>query len=826
MRFSALVLAALASPIALAQGSQADYDRAASFNSRFGRLAPRAWLSPVWADGGLFYLKPMPGGGSRLMKAGPGQPAEALNHDAFLAALRAQKVEPFQGSSLPLERFEIEDGSIFFITAAAQNVGQFRMSDSRLTWQPITESRRFRLPNLGRPQRSTNGGRASSIRLVNPTQVELKVFWLNADGGEAEYGTIAPGGSWSSNTYVGHVWQLRSAEGVSYGVFRSEGAVDFGVAERAGAAAASPRPAPQRRGQPGLSPDGNRQVVLQNGRIRLLGEGGEDVDFGPSDGVVLPPFWSPDSERFVLRQRTPGGDRQVTIVESSPRDQLQPKTRIFDYLKPGDPVPIDLPRLFDAAAAKEIPVQPGPFTNSFRNDNWRWSADSKTFWFRHVQRGHQAVRIMAINGQTGASTPIINEEPETFVDYAQKHYLEHLDETGEIIWMSERSGWNHIYLIDSATGRVKRPITQGDWVVRRVVSLDRERREMILEVGGIQPGEDPYHAHFVRASLDGKPLVRLTQSDGDHTIEFSPDGKWIIARHSRMDSAPVTELRDAQTGRLAAELDRGSLDALNGAGWQTPERFAAPGRDGKTMIYGVIIRPSNFDPAKRYPVIENIYAGPHAAHVPKSFSVGGGMNSLAELGFIVVQIDGMGTSERSKAFHDVAWRNIADAGFPDRIAWMRAAAETRPWMDLDRVGIYGTSAGGQNSLGAMLQYGDFYDAAVSDCGCHDNRMDKIWWNELWMGEVGPHYEAQSNVTMAPNLQGALLLMVGEVDTNVDPASTMQVVDALIRADKDFDLIVAPNVGHGVLGTAYGRRRMYDFFVEKLHGVKPRWSAAG
>jgi dipeptidyl aminopeptidase/acylaminoacyl peptidase len=241
------------------------------------------------------------------------------------------------------------------------------------------------------------------------------------------------------------------------------------------------------------------------------------------------------------------------------------------------------------------------------------------------------------------------------------------------------------------------------------------------------------------------------------------------------------------------------------------------------MIYGLIIRPSNFDPQKRYPVIENIYAGPHAAHVPKSFAVSTGMNSLAELGFIVVQIDGMGTSERSKAFHDVAWRNIADAGLPDRIAWMRAAAQTRPWMDLDRVGIYGTSAGGQNALGALLQHGDFYKAGVSDCGCHDNRMDKIWWNELWMGEMGPHYEAQSNVTMAGNLRGDLLLMVGEVDTNVDPQSTMQVADALIRADKDFQLLVAPGVGHGVLGTAYGRRQMYDFFVRKLHGREPRWS---
>jgi dipeptidyl aminopeptidase/acylaminoacyl peptidase len=248
----------------------------------------------------------------------------------------------------------------------------------------------------------------------------------------------------------------------------------------------------------------------------------------------------------------------------------------------------------------------------------------------------------------------------------------------------------------------------------------------------------------------------------------------------------------------------------------------AKGRDGKTDVYGVIFRPTRFDPARKYPVIEEIYAGPQGAFVPKSFRAYHKAQSVAELGFIVVKIDGMGTSHRSKRFHDVCWKNLADSGFPDRILWIRAAAEQRPYMDLTRVGIYGGSAGGQSALRALLGHGDFYQVAVADCGCHDNRMDKIWWNELWMGwPVGPHYAEQSNVTQAHKLQGKLLLIVGGKDRNVDPASTMQVVDALIKADKDFDLLVIPGTGHGAAETPYGNRRRQDFFVRHLLGVEPR-----
>ncbi|MFM8357016.1 MAG: S9 family peptidase, partial [Verrucomicrobiota bacterium] len=292
---------------------------------------------------------------------------------------------------------------------------------------------------------------------------------------------------------------------------------------------------------------------------------------------------------------------------------------------------------------------------------------------------------------------------------------------------------------------------------------------------------------------------------------------------SRVDQPPVTELRRAEDGVRVLVLETAEATALVAAGWMVPERFVAPGRDGTTPIHGILIRPSNFDPARRYPVIEEIYAGPHGAFVPKEFGRLTRQQALAELGFVVVQIDGMGTNHRGKRFHDVAWKNLGDSGFPDRIAWLRAAAATRPWMDLARVGIYGGSAGGQSSTRALLAHGDFYRVAVSDCGCHDNRMDKIWWNEQWMGwPLGPHYAEQSNVTQAARLTGRLLLIVGELDTNVDPASTLQVAAALVRADKDFDLVIMPGANHGAAETPYGSRRRMDYFVRHLLGREPRW----
>jgi dipeptidyl aminopeptidase/acylaminoacyl peptidase len=332
------------------------------------------------------------------------------------------------------------------------------------------------------------------------------------------------------------------------------------------------------------------------------------------------------------------------------------------------------------------------------------------------------------------------------------------------------------------------------------------------------PGKDPYYNHLYRVGFDGSNLTTFTTADADHNVILSPDLKYYVDTYSRVDTAPAVELHTVADKKKVMQVEEGDLQPLLSAGWRMPEPFMAMGRDGKTEIWGVIFKPAKFEPSKRYPVIEAIYAGPQGSFVPKSFSPA--IQQLTELGFVVVQIDGMGTSNRSKAFHDVAFKNLGDAGFPDRIAWHKAAAAKFAWYDISRVGIFGTSAGGQNAMGAVLFHPEFYKVAVANSGCHDNRMDKMWWNEQWMSwPIGPQYAASSNMENAWRLQGKLLLVVGELDTNVDPSSTYQVVNALIKANKRHDLLYVPGGGHGA-GGAYYQRLLEDYFVHNLMGIEP------
>lgn len=532
-------------------------------------------------------------------------------------------------------------------------------------------------------------------------------------------------------------------------------------------------------------------------------------------------FWSPDRQKVVALKTRPAQEHPVYLLESSPADQVQPKLHRHDYLKPGDRIAQSKPHLFDTTTKKEIAVADTLFANPWSIDNIRWSADSREISFLYNQRGHQVIRVIAVNSATGAARAIIDEPCATFFDYAHKLFYYPLQEGSEIIWMSERDGWNHLYLHDAQTGKVKNQITRGPWVVRGVDRVDEKNRQVYLRVGGYYPQQDPYYVHYARVDFDGKNWRMLTEGDGTHAIEYSPQRDYYLDRYSRVDLPTVTELRRSRDGSLVCGLEKADASALSALGWRPPERFVAKGRDGKTDIYGLIFRPSRFDEKKKYPVIEHIYAGPQGAFTPKRFQEYYSHLELAELGFIVVQMDGMGTALRSKAFHDVCWKNLGDAGFPDRIAWIKAAAAKYPAMDLTRVGIYGGSAGGQSSTAALLFHPDFYHVAVSDCGCHDNRMDKIWWNELWMSwPMGQHYAAQSNVTNAHRLRGRLLLIVGELDRNVDPASTLQVVNALIKANKEFDFLLVPGGGHGIAESPYGRRRRQDYFVRHLLGVEP------
>ena len=589
-----------------------------------------------------------------------------------------------------------------------------------------------------------------------------------------------------------------------------------------------------------LSFDGKWEAFIRNFNVYLKQAGSSEPAIALSrDGsegnyyTLRSIAWSPDSQKLAAYHTRPGYDRQVHYIESSPADQLQPRHTSIYYQKPGDALDIAYPVLFDIATRKQIEIDHALFPNAYDLTPPVWWKDSRAFTFEYNQRGHQLYRVIEVNAQTGNARTLITEANQTFIYYNQlgpglsggRRYRHDVDDGKEIIWASERDGWEHLYLYDGVTGQVKNQITRGDWLVRNVDYVDDARRQIWFEAGGMNPDQDPYFTHYYRINFDGTGLTKFTQANGNHTVTYSADRKYYVDLWQRVDLPPFAELRRTEDQKALMEIEKGDASAFLAAGFRFPEVFVAKGRDAKTDIWGILIRPTNFDPAKKYPVIENIYAGPQGSFVPKTFS---GLSTsqalsdqaLAELGFIVVHIDGMGTSNRSKAFHDVAYKNLGDAGFPDRILWHKAVAAKYPWYDITRVGIFGNSAGGQNSLGGVLFHPEFYKVVVTNSGCHDNRMDKLWWNEQWMGwPIGPEYAASSNVDNAWRLQGKALIIIGELDSNVDPASSLQVVNALVKAHKHFDMLYIPGQNHGVpvLNTEHYRD---DYFVHNLLGVEP------
>jgi len=581
--------------------------------------------------------------------------------------------------------------------------------------------------------------------------------------------------------------------------------------------------------------DGKWEAYIENFNVFLRPVGGKEpgkpLSYDGSEGnyyTFRSIAWSTDSKKLAAYHTRPGYDRQVHYIESSPADQLQPKHSSILYRKPGDALDIAYPALFDVATKTEIEIDPALFPNAYNLTPPVWWKDGRAFTFEYNQRGHQVYRVIEVDAQTGKARALISDASKTFIYYnllgeglsAGRRYRRDLNDGKEIIWASERDGWEHLYLYDGVTGQVMNQITRGEWVVRNVDRVDEEKRQIWFEAGGMNPGQDPYFTHYYRINFDGTGLTKLTEVDGNHTVSFSRDHNYYVDTQQRVDLPPVVQLRRTEDQKVILDVEKADASALLAAGFRFPEVFVAKGRDGKTDIWGIIVRPTNFDPKKKYPVIEQIYAGPQGSFVPKTFSAIQSTQALAELGFIVVQIDGMGTSNRSKAFHDVAWKNLGDAGFPDRILWHKAVAAKYPYYDIERVGIYGTSAGGQNALGAMLFHPDFYKVAVTNSGCHDNRMDKIWWNEQWMGwPLGPHYAASSNVDNANRLVGKVLIIVGEMDTNVDPTSSLQVVNALLRANKHFDMLYVPGQNHGV-GSIANQHWLQDYFVRNLLGVDP------
>lgn len=582
--------------------------------------------------------------------------------------------------------------------------------------------------------------------------------------------------------------------------------------------------------KPVTSPDSLWVAFIKNHNLFIRNKKDQkevQLSFDGSAGDFYSSYmsWSPDSKKLAVNKVRKNEDHFIYFVESSPKTQLQPILQKRNYLKPGDALPIKHPSLFDVQTLRQIPVETQAFENQYDLSNPKWKENSTAFTFEFNQRGHQAFQVVEVDATSGTLRVVIDERSKTFIDYSGKLFRHDMDKRNQIIWASERDGWNHLYLFDATTGNLVSQITRGNWMVREVIKVDEKKETILFKASGRNADEDPYFIHYYKMNFDGSGLVDLTPEKMEHQAFFSADGNYFTDTYSTVNTAPVTVLRRTSDGAVIMDLERADISTLSANGWIAPEPFVAKARDGITNIWGNIYRPTNFNPAKKYPVIEYIYAGPHSSFAQKSFrAVSGPFSALAELGFIIVQLDGMGTSNRSKAFHDVCYKNLKDAGFPDRILWIKAAAKKYDYMDTTRVGLFGGSAGGQNTLSGLLFHPEFYKAGSSSCGCHDNRMDKMWWNEQWLGyPIGTQYAECSNVENAARLQGKLLLIVGEMDDNVDPSSTMQVVNALITAGKDFELVVLPGTNH-TLGGPYGEQKRRDFFVRSFYNqTTPDWN---
>ncbi|HWR36806.1 MAG TPA: DPP IV N-terminal domain-containing protein [Clostridia bacterium] len=603
---------------------------------------------------------------------------------------------------------------------------------------------------------------------------------------------------------------------------------------------------PRQRGD-GFSPDGRWQAfvrdhnlwvrsVSNNQEIRLTDDGVESYDYAtplPSGGELIQRaatgakpnvavFWAPDSSKFVTYRMDSRFALRMTTIQSVPPDRLRPIAYTYAYPLPGEALSRAEPIIFDVERGQRIAVQADPISMAFQGGpGFEWDKESRHFYFNTSERGWKRNVLHETDSSTGKTRTVLEEASDTFVDPAT-NFIESVNDASEFLMGSERDGWNHLYLFDGKTGELKKQLTKGEWVVRQIVQINEKARQVYFLASGREAGEDPYLTHLYCVNLDGTGLKMLTPEAANHAAIVSPSNSYFIDTYSRPDLPTKVVLRRTSDGGVVMPLEETNAKELLKTGWKYPEAFHGKGRDGKVDIYGLIWRPSNFDPSRKYPVIEQIYTGPQSFFVPKTFAAfRSTAQSTAELGFIVVMIDGQGTGGRSKAFHNFSYRNLGDGGIDDHISVLKQMAEKYPYMDLGRVGLYGGSAGGYDTAHAMLTHPKFYKVGVSTSANHDHRMDKAWWNELWMGyPLGDHYREQSNVTMAGKLEGKLFLVHGDLDDNVSPSATLQFADALIKANKNFDMLIVPNQYHGEGRNPYVIRRRWDYFVQNLAGVAP------
>ena len=531
-------------------------------------------------------------------------------------------------------------------------------------------------------------------------------------------------------------------------------------------------------------------------------------------------FWSPDSSKLLTYRIDSRNSGRFTSLQFVPPGQLRPRAFTYVYPLPGEILAKATPIIFDIQSGQRIDVQASielPFQDG---PGFDWFPDSKSFFYDYDERGYKAKELRVVDAATGEQKVLVREQSDKYVDPGETFYR-FVEGTREILWASERDGWNNLYLYGK-NGQLENQITQGTWVVRHIEHIDEKNRRVYFLANGHEKNEDPYQAHLYSIGFDGKGLQLLTPENADHSVDVSSNGMYFVDNYSRPDLPGESVLRRTKDGSEVRVLEKTDVTSLQKLGWKFPQPFAGKAADGTTDIYGLIWRPTTFDATKKYPIIEFVYTGPQFFFVPKTLGAALRLQSVAELGFIVVMVDGRGTMGRSRAFHEFSYHNLGGA-FEDHVALIKQMAARYPYMDLNRVGIFGTSAGGYGAAHAMLVFPEFYKVGVSTSGDHDARLDKAWWNEAYQGyPVGDDYAAQSNVTMAGRLQGHLLLEHGDIDDNVHPVETMRFVDALMKANKNFDMLLVPNMFHGESGehATYLVRRRWDYFVQNLLAVMP------
>lgn len=610
------------------------------------------------------------------------------------------------------------------------------------------------------------------------------------------------------------------------------------------------------KAEPGvLSPDKTREAFIRNWNLwvrelatgketQLTRDGVENFGYATdnagwqhSDNAIV--AWSPDSRKIATFQQDQRKTGDMYLVSTK---LGHPELQSWKYPLAGDKdvtmierVIIDVP----TASVVRLKLPPDQHRSTLCDDvscspglwdDVKWAPDSKTLAFASTSRFHKQVWLRIADASTGAVRTAFDETAKTYHESGQvAANWAYLPGSNEAVWFSERSDWGQLYLYDLQTGKPKRAITRGEGNVTELLRVDPVSRTAWFVGVGKAPGVDPYYQQLWKVSLDGGAPVLLTPEAADHSIALSPDGARFVDTYSTTLTPPVSVLRDAADGRTLSTVATADITRLKAAGWVPPEPITVKARDGKTTLYGLLFKPTHFDPARKYPVIDYIYPGPQTGSVRgRGFYAGHGDNqSLAELGFIVIAIDGMGTPWRSKTFHDTWYANMGDNTLPDQVAAVKELGQRYPWFDTTRVGIWGHSGGGNASTGAMLRYPELFKVAWSESGNHDNRGYEDDWAEKYHGEHilnkdgTSNYDDQANATHASKLQGRLMLVHGTLDDNVPPYLTLLVADALIKANKNFDMLMLPNAKHGYGDlTPYVTRRRWDYFVQYLLGATP------